>query len=154
MIIAGTSHRPDKLGGYDNDTLNKLIAIAREYMRENVVTKVISGMALGWDMAFAIAALKEGLPLECAVPFKGQESVWSEESKKIFNYILSEADEITYVCDEGYESWKMQTRNEYMVDKCDILVAMWDGSEKGGTWNCVKYAMSKKRRMVNLFKKL
>jgi uncharacterized phage-like protein YoqJ len=35
----------------------------------------------------------------------------------------------------------MQIRNEWMVDRCDKLIAVWDGS-KGGTGNCVDYAKS------------
>ena len=33
----------------------------------------------------------------------------------------------------------MPTRNEYMVDLADKIIAVWDGSN-GGTANCVKYA--------------
>ena len=33
----------------------------------------------------------------------------------------------------------MMKRNKYMVDKSDIVVAVWNGS-KGGTANTVKYA--------------
>ncbi len=29
-----------------------------------------------------------------------------------------------------------------MVNNCDMLIAVWDGSD-GGTANCVKYAQSK-----------
>ncbi|MEG3958811.1 hypothetical protein [Microcoleus sp. herbarium2] len=35
-------------------------------------THVISDMALGWDMAVAIAMLKLNIPLIFAVPFEGQ----------------------------------------------------------------------------------
>jgi uncharacterized phage-like protein YoqJ len=33
----------------------------------------------------------------------------------------------------------MQVRNEWMVDHCNDLLAVWDGSD-GGTGNCVRYA--------------
>ena len=57
MIIAGTGHRPDKLGGYSDDVLSKLIKLARTTLFDLKPKKVISGMALGWDMALAYAAL-------------------------------------------------------------------------------------------------
>ena len=41
----------------------------------------------------------------------------------------------------------MQKRNEYMVDKCDILLAVWDGSA-GGTNNCVKYARKLDKEII------
>lgn len=37
----------------------------------------------------------------------------------------------------------MQSRNEWMVNRSNIVIALWDGSEKGGTYNCLKYAKSK-----------
>ncbi len=153
MIVAGTGHRPNKLGGYSNDALNKLIVLVMEYLATNNITKVISGMALGWDMAIAIAALQLNLPLECAIPFKGQESVWSEDSKKLYHYVLEKAEKVTYVSDEGYSNWKMQKRNEYMVNNCDIVLAMWDGS-KGGTYNCIGYAKKLNKRIINLYDNL
>jgi nucleoside 2-deoxyribosyltransferase len=33
----------------------------------------------------------------------------------------------------------MQDRNIWMVDHCDALIAVWDGTS-GGTANCVGYA--------------
>jgi uncharacterized phage-like protein YoqJ len=33
----------------------------------------------------------------------------------------------------------MQDRNIWMVDHCDALIAVWDGTS-GGTANCVRYA--------------
>ena len=45
-----------------------------------------------------------------------------------------------------YAAFKMQVRNEWMVDQLnpatDLLLAAWDGSP-GGTGNCVKYATGK-----------
>jgi uncharacterized phage-like protein YoqJ len=40
-----------------------------------------------------------------------------------------------------YSAAKMQIRNEYMVNACDKLIAVWDHTP-GGTENCVKYAQS------------
>ena len=39
----------------------------------------------------------------------------------------------------GYAAWKMQKRNQFMVDHSNLLIAVWDGSS-GGTSNCVAYA--------------
>ena len=30
-----------------------------------------------------------------------------------------------------------------MVDAADIVLAVWDGKEWGGTWNTIKYAKDK-----------
>ena len=38
----------------------------------------------------------------------------------------------------------MQKRNEFMVDKADMVLAIWNGNQKGGTWNTIKYATKTK----------
>lgn len=153
MIIAGTGHRPNRLGGYSLEAFIKLESIATEWLLENKPTKLISGMALGWDQALASAAIDCKIPFIAAIPFKGQESVWNYNSKKQYNELLEWADDIIYCSEPGYSAHKMQIRNEYMVDECDILLAMYDGT-KGGTHNCVEYAKSKNKQIINLYDKL
>lgn len=152
MIICGTGHRPDKLGGYGEQAFSKLFYLASDYLEETRPDKVISGMALGWDQALADAAIDLDIPLIAAVPFLGQERMWPKASKDKYNILLERASDIIYVCDQGYAPWKMQVRNEWMVDHCDLVVALWNGTE-GGTCNCLKYADKKKKDVINLWER-
>lgn len=64
MIIAATGHRPDKLGGYDDDVMKRLKDLARGYLeKQEVLAEVISGMAQGWDTAIALVAIELEIPL-------------------------------------------------------------------------------------------
>lgn len=150
MIVAGTGHRPNKLGGYNNEAYLKLVDIAENWLKDNRPSKVISGMAQGWDQALAQAAINLNIPFTAAIPFEGQESRWSEKGQKYYRNLLTKADSIVHVCEAGYEPYKMQVRNEWMVNHCDMVLAMWDGTQ-GGTHNCVKYAYAQKKKVVNLF---
>ena len=38
-----------------------------------------------------------------------------------------------------------------MVDNCDVLLALWDGVERGGTWYTILYARFKGRPVVHLW---
>jgi hypothetical protein len=67
LIVAGTGHRPDKLGGYSDDAFNLLVKIAKHWLEMNKPTRVISGMALGWDQALATAAVEVDIPFVAAV---------------------------------------------------------------------------------------
>lgn len=127
MIVAGTGHRMDKVGGYNNEAFIKLVGIAEVWIKENKPTRIISGMALGWDQALAQASVNCGVPFIAAVPFKGQELNWSEKAQKYFNSLLKKAESVIYVSEDGYSAYKMQIRNEWMVNNCDLLLAMWDG---------------------------
>lgn len=152
MIIAGTGHRPDKLGGYGQDVYERLVNTACEGLGDVVgdVTRVISGGALGWDQALASAALRLNLSLTLALPFAGFWSKWPKSSQDHLEFLVSQADKVVYVCDEGYAAWKMQHRNKYMVDECDSVLALWNGTD-GGTANCVRYAYKVGKPVVNVW---
>jgi uncharacterized phage-like protein YoqJ len=142
MIIAGTGHRPDKLGGYENRTRLALGGLATEYLAQKRPDLVISGMALGWDQALAGAAVALEIPFLAIIPFEGQERKWPEDARARYKRLLAAATEVIVI--SPWPSTKaMQLRNEAMVDRCDRVVALWDGSW-GGTFNCVKYAEKKR----------
>lgn len=139
-----TGHRPNKLGGYNEN--NPIIQHVREQLAlyidsaiQQGVTTFISGMALGVDQLAAQLVLDTSATLVAAVPFEGQESNWPIQSQRKFTELLSRCHHIEYVCEHGYEVWKMQKRNEWMVDNSHLVIAVWDGTS-GGTGNCVKYA--------------
>jgi hypothetical protein len=150
-IYSGTGHRPDELGGYGEDTMEKLTDFAVSILPTWEPDKIISGMALGWDQALARAAHLLGFPWIAAVAFKGQESIWPKASQIAFHDLLSKATEVVIVCEGGYEPWKLQKRNEWMVDHCTDILALWNGVRDGGTYNCIEYARKVGRPVHNLW---
>ena len=149
-IIAGTGHRPPKLGGYSEAALAKLISFAGIHLKKIKPTTVISGMALGWDTALACAALELDIPLIAAIPFKGQELMWPTGSQERYTRLLSEVSELVIVSSGGYSVQAMQERNEYMVNNSDLVLALHNGSP-GGTGNCVRYANKINKPIKNLW---
>jgi len=145
MIIAVTAHRPDKLWGYNYNNPNyiKLKDFFKKILRERNCTEAITGMALGGDQIFAQAVIElkdEGMNiiLTCAIPCFNQSSVWPDSSKVLYNYILDRADNIVFVTQSDYTRSCMQKRNKWEVDKCDLLVGIWNGTP-GGTANYIQY---------------
>lgn len=149
MIVAGTGHRPNKLGGYDDRITLRLTGLAKRHLGD--AKTVISGMALGWDTAVALAAIELGKPLICAVPFDGQEKAWPSSAQKRFNSILELAHEVVIVSPGEYAHWKMHARNKWMVHRADVMLALWDGSS-GGTGSCLAVADGKSRPVFNVWK--
>jgi uncharacterized phage-like protein YoqJ len=125
------------------------MAVIRRYKPE----MVISGMALGWDQALAKAAVNLEVPFIAAIPFPGQERRWPADSQAQYQRLLDQAAQICVISEHTDPSdWRsvsraMQLRNEWMVDSCQVLAALWSGKRKGGTWNCLRYArrVSKER---------
>lgn len=149
MIVAFTGHRPQKLGGFKlpNPIYINVCQQIDKVLKELKPEKVISGMALGVDQWAASISYRLGIPFIAAVPFIGQESVWATESKKIYNKLLAKAVEKVIVSDGEYSAQKLQIRNEWMVDHCDKLIGIWDGTP-GGTGNCIKYAKLKNKEII------
>jgi len=157
-----TGHRPNKLGGYNENNpiainiKEKLkIAIIYAIEKQNIIN-FISGMAMGVDM-WAVEILidiKKSYPhikIVGAIPFLGQETKWYKETQIKYNNLLKQLDKIEYVSSPGYSAYKMQIRNEWMVNHSKIVIAVWDGTP-GGTANCVKYARSKNKKIIHLLK--
>jgi uncharacterized phage-like protein YoqJ len=150
MIYAATGHRPDKLDGYGVMPFLRLTQLAEASLRTLAPTKIISGMALGWDQAIASASSHLKIEWIAAIPFKGQELAWPEASQRIYATILKHASQVIYVCEPGYKASKLQKRNEWMVDNADAILALWNGSP-GGTANCIQYAQSKGKPITNVW---
>ncbi len=151
MKIAITGHRPNKLGNDYNLTspiigwlTGKIVKIIQEYKPDTLIT----GMALGIDTLFAKIAIQLNISFIAAIPCKQQYVKWSQKSKEIWMDITDhKLCEKYYVTEELYSNTCMQLRNQWMVDNCDILIAVWDESS-GGTKNCVDYAKSVNKQIV------
>jgi uncharacterized phage-like protein YoqJ len=114
-------------------------------------------MAVGVDIWAAIAVLEaklanpERATLQLAIPFVGQYSNWPLASQRQYMDIYRQADTIHYVDEDGYAAWKLLNRNKWMVDNTDMVVAVWNGDEDGGTAHCVKYAQRKNKEIDNIW---
>lgn len=87
-----------------------------------------------------------------------------EKAIQQYRKMLEVADAIVYVdCEEGYiprgmpaeqagkhSNQKLQLRNIYMLDKTDYVVAVWNGKENGGTYNCLKSAKKKEKKIYRI----
>lgn len=120
-------------------------------------TNFIVGGAVGIDTIAAevVLSLREEFPhirLFVAVPFRGFTAKWNATQKARFASICRSCDGIHVVAD-SYSRAAYQRRNEYMVDRADLVIAYYNGSA-GGTRNCVSYAQSHHVPIVNCLSKL
>jgi|SRR5579871_4350333 len=109
-------------------------------------------MAVGCDIAWALAALDLAIPVIAAVPFDGQECRWPEKARLMHAEILARARKVHIVSPGPYAPDKYDRRNEWMVDQATKVVALWSGAA-GGTANCVAYAGRTGKPVENLWPK-
>lgn len=147
MIVAGTGHRPEKTEG--EEIVRTKSRVKLQYTPG--ITTFITGMAAGLDLWAADEARLLGIEVWAAIPWKGHQP--RKQDKELYDRILGYAVKKVFVTevDDYPGPWVYQKRNEWMVDNADAIMSYWDGVEKGGTWNCVKYARKVGKPITNIY---
>lgn len=156
--IALTGHRPQRLAGYDLSqpfyTLlqRKLSRIIEAGLEKHKHLTLHSGMALGADTVWSLAILEArdlhpaAVRFVAEVPSPEQAGRWRVADRKLWEAHVAAADEVNYYAEKYHVSclWK---RNNGMVAACDLLLAVWDGSESGGTFGAIEYARKREKQV-------
>ena len=148
-----TGHRPDKLPWGEDETdprclrLKRAVARAVEDAYVSGIRRFITGMARGIDLYCAETVLElrkaeQNVVLECARPCETQADSWPEAERIRYRSILDRCDFETLV-QHSYDRYCMLRRNRYMVDRSGLLIAVYNGVPKGGTFQTMAYAMKK-----------
>lgn len=155
MICCFTGHRSYKLRLNPQGKTRlkkKLFLLIKNLIEEKGVTTFYTGMAEGIDIwaAQCVIELKKtyDLTLIAAIPFLGQEEKWSKADKELYHNVLEKCDERIILSTRYYDRCLL-IRNEYMVDRSDILLAVFNGSY-GGTKYTVDYAAKKGLEIITI----
>ena len=155
MVLAFTGHRPEKLPWGSDESDPRCIALKRQ-LREAVLTAAgegydvfLCGMARGCDLYFAEAVLTLGYRLEAYLPCPSQSDRWSGADRARQTELLLRCAAV-YMVEDRYSPGCMLRRNKRMVDDCDGLLTVFDGSP-GGTGAAIDYARSLGRRIRGLW---
>lgn len=120
------------------DTIKKVYEEGCDYF--------ITGAARGLDYEASVAvnSLKEdGFPitLEAAVPYPQMINYYQSA------YTIINSDIKNYI-GQCYSKDIFHRRDRYMVDKSDIVIAMYDGRKSGGTYYTMKYAQKCGKKLI------
>jgi hypothetical protein len=149
-ILGFTGHRPQILGGFTREVMDRLDVLAYRVLDKMKPASVVTGMALGWDQAIANAAAGFGIPFNAIVTFEGQESTWPEYSQKKYKLLIGKAASVK-VLYSFYSPEALKERNKYIVRNSDCMVALWGGSPASGTGHCCNYALSIGKPVTNIW---
>jgi hypothetical protein len=151
LRIGVTGHRrlPDEeaLAEQVKRALQRIRQLVPSSPHTPVLFTVISPLAEGADRLVAREVLKdEGADLEVPLPLPRAEYLrdfQSDESKREFEGLLSQAREVTELGPSESREAAYESVGRYVVDRCDVLIALWDGEGsrgQGGTAEIVEYA--------------
>lgn len=162
LTIAGIGHRFYK---DDESKLKEQIkAILTEYSKNNRVV-VMTGFAYGADQLIAECANELGISTKAVLPLEYEDYIRDvrkdvEEHGMTFTvddeYRMRHLLAQTVVCKAILDPVnKYEAASQYLINKCDRLIAVWDGKEvplfdengnkinRGGTFDCLQKAKSK-----------
>ena len=134
--------------------IEKLDGCVREAYK-NGITNFISGMAIGFDLLAAelVLSLKQECPsitLTAALPFGEQASRFNGRNKSRYYKCLSQADDIVILSND-YTAKCYLERDRFMVEHSSLLIACYDGRNKGGTFWTVNYAARIGKNVINIY---
>ena len=151
--VAFSGHR--KLQGNPNRVLPCLLSEIRACYASGY-RLFYTGGAVGFDTLAAEAVLSEkqncpDMVLVVAVPFNGQDALFSQSAKLRYKRILEEADAAVILSESYYPKCYLR-RYDFMLLHSSVLIAYWNGISCGGTSYTVRKALNGKRVVVrNLF---
>ena len=152
LTCAFTGHCPSSYRfGYDEEhpdcaKIKILMATQIGALIGNGVRTFLTGMALGADLwsAEIVLRFKKDYPdirLIAVLPCETQADKWSVEQRERYFNILAECDETVYIS-RHYTKDCIFERNRWIIDHSTFVIAVYNGTPKGGTAYVVKYAYS------------
>ena len=157
---AFTGHRPHKFPWRYDETDSRCMVLKAALteqitlLAEAGMTDFFSGCANGVDCWAALIVLElrkknPALKLHCILPHEGQADKWSNSAQERYRFILKQADSMKYVSREYYDGCMMD-RNHRLVEAAGLLLAVYNGEQRGGTAATVRYARKLGRRITIL----
>lgn len=157
--VGVTGHRdlrPDPaLTKQVRDALQRVREIAASSGSTPLRLAVVSPLAEGADRIVARVALEDPEAiLEAPLPMPEEEytkDFETEESKREFRDLLDGAAAVSVQPDSGTREQAYERVGRYVVDSCDVVIALWDGQPsqgKGGTAEIVDYARRRKVPLI------
>ena len=137
-----TGHRPNKLKRSESEIKASLSRAIEDALTAGKRT-FITGMAMGTDIYAGELVLQyrksdPSIRLICALPYPDFEKRWSAHWQQRYTAIFQRADFVKVVC-PSFSMASFQIRNEWMVDRSSLVIAVFNG-ESGGTKNTIDYA--------------
>jgi uncharacterized phage-like protein YoqJ len=123
-----------------------------EFLISKGVSTFFSGFCAGvdlWSVSIVMDLKKQHphIQVHAVIPFKDQPKRWSSEQQNIYNDLLEQCDHVTILHDKFRRGCYFE-RNRFMVDNSDYLLAVFDGSNKGGTYYTTNYSRTKNKKII------
>ena len=152
MILTITGHRMPGLDlSYSKSDEDFLYDFTKDIISDIMPDAIITGMANGFDITTAKVAISLKIPFIAALPFDNPIATWPYPAQIEWCDILDKARQKHVICPGGPANYKYIVRDKWMVDKGTEVLALYNGIGKGGTYETIKYATEKGKKINNIF---
>lgn len=133
MIIG---HKPERLEGREAEVKEWIF----KTLKSLGDTYNFTGMTKGTDTLFAEVVKELGRPLVCVFPYKHE---LCNVEQEFYDY----AEQVQFQSEKKYDG-VYKDRNRWMVDHSDVVLVVWDGTPKGGTYETMVYAEDETKTVI------
>lgn len=155
MKNIGISGHRDILRYFNNCNYEEALNILIKYFESKIIKynpdKLISGMALGVDEAFAFTAIKLNLKLKLCIPHNIEFHKKSENSAKYYDYILNyknlEIEEVSKYYKNKIYKYATFARNQSIIDNSDLIL-IFKRFESTGTNHCLNLCKKQSKNIL------
>jgi uncharacterized phage-like protein YoqJ len=150
MIVGITGHRPER---FDVDARGRARVSLECLLGALKPDSILSGGCRGVDLWAAEWCIRSETRLSFILPFAGHTRTWSPSDQDRYNRIVRDSvrvgvfDRVEFIGASNKKTGSYLARNRMIVDRCELLVAVWDGVPGGGTSYTVDYAKRTGRRI-------
>jgi hypothetical protein len=137
--IGATGHQniPPEAGPYVTATVREAVRTLHE------PRLLFTSLAAGADQLVAEILLEEGGSIHAILPSAGYEDTLQGHDLVSYRNLLARAEEVERLDFPAPSEEAYWAAGQAVVDRCDILIAVWDGLPSrglGGTADAVRYA--------------
>ena len=127
-------------------------ASVHEQLKALRPTQCISSLAVGSDQLFVEEALRRNIPVLAVIPIADYEHCFKGNDLQRYRDLLAKCSVLTLDGEGGEEECFLEA-GKLIVDRSDLVIAIWDGhpaAGKGGTADVVEYALRTKTSLIQL----
>jgi hypothetical protein len=151
MVYVCAGHRPPRLGGYLERIYEHLTGYAVKRLDTIPVSELYIYPSQGFNSCMGKACIELGIPYHLLVPWVKYDATWDTYSRKTYAALLREAASVTYT-EASPRTTALLDTQKAITQKIPFdspLLCLWDGTEKGQTFNIIKRAEAYNRKIDN-----
>ena len=134
------------LTGFDLSVLEEKICLELEELKKGHDQSImLNSLAAGADQLCAQVGLSLGYELICPLPFLEYRNDFTGKELELYDMLLRKASNNFFISDSSDIEKAYLAAGKYIVQNCDVLIAVWDGKSQTsicGTAAVVAYAKS------------